>query len=103
VADLVPAEDIERIVGAHRDLTLHQALAVSAEQTVYILHSQACLDSGVDLRECRFSLALDNGIDLAEWEEDAPVVVDVVGAFEWTRLKPLRPSLWPLRKERDTK
>jgi len=70
---------------------------LSAEQTVYILHPQACLDSGIDLRNCRFSLALDNGIDLDEWTEDVALIVDVVGAFEQTRLKPLGPTLWPLR------
>jgi hypothetical protein len=32
------------------------------EQTVYILHSRECLTSGIDLRDCRFSLALDRQI-----------------------------------------
>lgn len=88
MSDLVPGEDIERIVGAKRDPQLHLARAVSAEQTVYILHSQECLDSGVDLRRCRYSLALDNGIREREWTEDVPLVVAVVGAFDQTRLAP---------------
>jgi hypothetical protein len=85
---LVPAEDIERIVGVKRHPTLHLARAVSAEQTVYILHSRECLDSGVDLRQCRYSLALDNGIRVSEWQQDVPCVVRVEGAFEQTRLAP---------------
>lgn len=89
MTNLVPTEDIERIVGARRDATMHQARAVSAEQTVYILHSQECLDRGRDLRQCPFSLALDNGIRTDEWVEDEPVVVIIEGAFEDTRLVPI--------------
>lgn len=85
---LVPAGDIERIVGVDRHDTLHYARAVSDEQTVYILHSRKCVDSGIDLRKCRFSLALDNGIRLAEWVEDEPCVVEIIGAFDTTRLAP---------------
>lgn len=89
MTDTVPTEDIERLVGAKRDANLHQARAVSAEQTVYILHSQKCLDSGIDLRGCRYSLALDNGIRQREWVEDEAVVVEVRGAFDQTRLVPV--------------
>lgn len=92
MTDTVPIEDIERIVGVPRAAKAHYARAVSAEQTVYILHSRECLDSGVDLRLCRFSLALDNGIDLAEWREDWPVRIEIVGAFERTRIRPLNPD-----------
>lgn len=83
MSDLVPAGDIERIVGVRRHPTEHYARAVSAEETIYILHSRECLDSGVDLRDCLFSLSLDGGIDLAEWAQDAPlrVVVDENGFF----------------------
>jgi len=73
MSDLVPADRIEAIVGAVRHPTDHIGRAVSAEETVYILHSQECRDSGVDLRECPYSLALDFGIDLGGWVEDAPV------------------------------
>lgn len=89
MTDLVPAEDIERIVGVQRHPTQHYARAVSAEQTVYILHSHECLASGIDLRECRYSLALDNGIRQDEWVEDQAVVVTVKGAFDQTRLVPI--------------
>jgi len=86
MTNLVPREDIERIVGIARDPEIHYARAVSAEQTVYILHSKRCLDSGIDLRQCQYSLALDRGIDEA-WAncQDVPVMV---GARE--RLVPLR-------------
>lgn len=78
-SDLVPTEEID---------AEHWARAVSAEQTVYVLHSRECLESGTDLRQCRFSLALDNGIRQDEWTEDRAVIVDVAGAFDQTRLTP---------------
>jgi hypothetical protein len=78
VSDLVPREDIERIVGAARHESKHYARAVSSEQTVYILHSHKCLDSGIDLRECEFSVALDRGIDVRHWREDVALVVEVL-------------------------
>ena len=80
MTDIVPAEDIERIVGIERHPYLHLGRAVSAEQTIYILHSRKCLDSSVGLRECAFSTALDNGIVVAEWRglEDRPVVLNRV-------------------------
>jgi hypothetical protein len=79
VTDLVPAADIERIVGAARHPTEHLGRAVSTEQTVYILHSQKCRDSGIDLRDCAFSVALDHGIDMSDWDgwEDQPVTLDI--------------------------
>lgn len=82
MSDLVPTDQIEALVGAPRHETQHLARAVSSEQTVYVLHSRQCLtDSrrfGRDLRDCPFSLALDNGIDTDEWvehEDDAVAVV----------------------------
>ena len=89
MTDLVPAEDIERIVGAKRHPSRHLARAVSAEQRVYILHSQKCLDSGIDLRACPYALALDNGIRLSEWHEDEAFYVEIVGAFDQARLSPV--------------
>lgn len=81
MSELVPAADIERIVGIARHRTVHMGRAVSAEETVYILHSKTCLDSGVDLRECRFSVALDEGIRPVSWEgyQDIPVALGVWG------------------------
>lgn len=79
MSSIVPADSIEQIVGVKRDRFAHHGRAVSAEQTVYILHSQRCKDSGADLRECSFSLALDLGIDPQHWNsyEDLPVVLAV--------------------------
>lgn len=77
MTDLVPAEDIERIVGVERHSTEHWGRAVSAEGRVYILHSRECLDSGRDLRECPYSLALDNGIDPFDWTENEDVPVSL--------------------------
>lgn len=88
MTDIVPTEDIERIVGVERHATEHWARAVSAEKCVYILHSHECLNSGVDLRECRFSRALDNGIRVSEWVEDEALPVAITGAFNTTRLVP---------------
>lgn len=79
MSEIVPATLVEEIVGVKRHITRHYARAVSAEQTVYILHSQECLDSGIDLRDCRFSVALDRGIEEDDWfdVEDQPVVVRI--------------------------
>lgn len=83
MSDLVPPDKIEQIVGARRHRTAHIVRAVSSEQTVYILHSQECLNDcfirGVDLRHCRFSLALDRGIEPERWVglEDRPFVAGV--------------------------
>lgn len=70
VSALVPADEIEQIVGVERHQSTHYGRAVSAEQVVYILHSHHCRDSTLDLRDCLYSLALDRGIDLDRWIED---------------------------------
>lgn len=67
MSELVPADEIERIVGARRHEHQHLGRAVSSEQTVYVLHSQRCKDSTTDLRDCEWSQALDRGIDLRDW------------------------------------
>lgn len=87
MSDLVPAEDIEAIVGQERHKVCHYGRAVSAEETLYILHSHDCKDSGIDLRECEYSTAQDNGIDPARWQgfEDEAVVLYI----EDGRLRPL--------------
>lgn len=88
MSELVNAGEVERVVGVPRHPTYHIARAVSAEQTVYVLHSQQCLDSGIDLRMCPFSLALDNGIRLHEWTEDKPLPVAIRCSIEGERLVP---------------
>lgn len=62
MSDLVPTEDIERIVGIERHPTDHYGRLVSSEAVTYILHSQQCKDSTPDLRDCPYSRALDRGI-----------------------------------------
>lgn len=91
MTEIVPADVIERLVGWRRHNRAHIGRAVSTEEVVYILHSAACRDSGIDLRDCRFSLALDEGIDLNRWAgyEDRPVVL---GVWE-SKLVPLRAPL----------
>lgn len=63
MSELVDPASIEQIVGVTRHATEHYGRAVSAEQTVYILHSQQCKDSSIDLRQCPYSIALDRGIE----------------------------------------
>ncbi|WP_449279112.1 hypothetical protein [Leucobacter sp. GX24907] len=83
----VPADRIENIVGQRRHKKVHYGRAVSAEQTVYILHSHECREANPDLRECDYSEALDEGIDVTEWQgfEDEAVVLYI----EDGRLLPL--------------
>jgi hypothetical protein len=75
MSDLVPAAQIEGIVGVARHPIEHWGRAVSADRRVFILHSMQCRDSGRDLRYCPYSLALDEGIDAEDWAgwEDRPV------------------------------
>ena len=89
MSDLVDPSSIEEIVGVKRHIRRHYARAVSSTQTFYILHSQRCLDNRIDLRECRFSLALDRGgVDLGVWDDlqDRPFVL---GLDQQERLVPL--------------
>ena len=51
--------EIERIVGARRRPHTHIGQLVTAEDTVYILHSADCLTKHPDLRDCPYSRALD--------------------------------------------
>ncbi len=93
MTNLVPPAEIEGIVGVPRHATEHWARAVSAEQQVYVLHSAQCRDSGIDLRCCAFSIALDRGIDLGDWDgvEDTavPVMIGDDGLLfpDWTRME----------------
>lgn len=90
MSEMEPAETIEATVGAPRDPWLHFGRAVSAEQRVYVLHSDECREIYADLRDCPFSKALDRGIDVEEWEgfEDVPVRLRVSAAS--MRLMPER-------------
>ena len=74
----VDRDKIESIVGAQRHTRAHWARAVSKEQTVYVLHSHNCLEDYEDLRDCPYSLALDNGINVDDWIQDKPTIVTIV-------------------------
>ncbi|TDO18154.1 hypothetical protein EV580_1337 [Mycobacterium sp. BK086] len=52
---------------------------VTADQKIYILHSRECFESGLDLRECLFSQALDNGVERDSWanHENIPVALGI--------------------------
>lgn len=67
MSELVPTHRIADIVGVARHGELHYGRAVSAQQTVFILHSRDCIDSGIDLRACPFSIAMDRGIPMRAW------------------------------------
>lgn len=79
MADLVSPDEIEQIVGAKRSYIKHLGCAVSTEQKVYVLHSSVCCNTFLDLRDCRFSIALDRGILPAEWNDhqDIPVLLGI--------------------------
>lgn len=98
---LVPAEDIETIVGQERHKVCHYGRAVTAEQTLYILHSHACKDLGADLRGCEYSIALDRGIDMARWwgfeDEAVALYIDQPGTGN---LRPLGKRRAPQRIQR---
>lgn len=73
-----PAE-IENIVGAKRHPTKHLGRLDSDTGTIYILHSAQCVKTFPDLRDCRYSHALERS--LWPWREDArdrPVVLAIV-------------------------
>lgn len=84
MSDRVDSAIIQNIVGHPRHPFLHYGRAISEEELVYILHSQACLESMPDFRDCSYSLALDKGIDLSDWIFDQPLPLTI----KWGRLVP---------------
>lgn len=86
MAELVDPLEIETLVGARRHESEHWGRASSEDEIVYILHSKNCLNSGIDLRACLFSIALYRGIIeppscWAAWEQnqDKPVLLRISG------------------------
>lgn len=73
MSNLVPEDEIEVIVGHARDEFEHWGRMVPDGETeggtFYILHSRRCKESGIDLRLCEFSLALDQGFDPADFAD----------------------------------
>lgn len=80
MSTLVDTDVIEQIVGRPRHQSIHYGKAVTGEKTIHVLHSQACLDYSKDLRQCRYSQALDNGIDQTAWArwQNKPVILCVI-------------------------
>ena len=79
MSTIVSPSSIEKIVGVKRHGQEHYGRADSASETMYVLHSQRCLDSGIDLRECCFSVAMDSGIEPQVWDDlqDRPIILGV--------------------------
>lgn len=79
MTDLVPSDEIEIIVGTDRDEFVHYGIADFESRRVFILHSWACLDRAIDLRDCEFSLALGEGINEDAWKgfENKTVVLAI--------------------------
>lgn len=75
MSNLVDPSSIERIVGLNRHPTVHLGRVVTAEDTVYIMHSEACVVDTPDLRDCPYSIALDKGVDVDRWDRDVPAVL----------------------------
>lgn len=77
MSELVDPSEIEGIVGVQRHPTEHWGRLVSAEEMVYILHSAECVDSGIDLRDCPYAIAADDGVDLEQWGQDVAVRLNI--------------------------
>lgn len=80
MTDLVDPAEIETLVGAPRHDTLHLGRLDTTRQAVFILHSAECRATIDDLRHCRFSIALDEGIDELLWRgwKNRPVTLAVL-------------------------
>jgi hypothetical protein len=97
MSELENPHEIESIVRAKRHPTKHLGRLVSDDETIYILHSAECVAAPADLRECRFSQALDRGAS-PRWEEfrDRAVTLGLgvrrEAPWELTGLVPLRPA-----------
>ena len=79
MTEVIRANFVESIVGVMRHETKHFGRAVSAEGVMYILHSCECVRTGIDPRECPYSVALDLGIDPLLWahQQDCVVVLAI--------------------------
>ncbi|UBH06459.1 hypothetical protein K8P10_001970 [Leucobacter sp. Psy1] len=81
MSELVPRSEIEQIVGANRHEVMHIGRLVRAERRVFVLHSEHCVKTHADLRECEHSRALDRRIRRRDWAglPDRPVALRIVG------------------------
>lgn len=83
MTERVPADQIEEIVGAPRQLGHHLGRLIGPEGggNLFILHSARCRDALADLRECHYSLILDHyGVSPCWWEgmRDRPVRLGIM-------------------------
>ena len=83
MSEVQDAAVVQAAVGAERREGEHLGRVVSAEERVYVLHSERCIESGIDVRKCAFSAALDRGLDEHVWRNhtDTPVVLAIGGAL----------------------
>ena len=88
MTDIVPSEDIESIVGTYRRRYSHIGYADYHTGTFYILHSEICKETCPDLRDCDYSIALDNnGVEVTALDqpkyimlsEGALIMIDLFG------------------------
>lgn len=79
MSDLVNPDEIEAIVGHAREEYAHWGRMSTVDKRFYILHSRRCKDSGIDLRQCPYSVALDQCFDPLDWEglEDRPMPLEL--------------------------
>ena len=77
MTDIVPADEIEEIVGLTRHPTRHYVRHDTESGIAWMLHSQECFNTGIDLRDCPHSHALTG----ADWVGmvDRPVEVTADG------------------------
>jgi len=59
MTELVDPKKIEKIFGVPRHEDYHLLLFKAG--TIYIMHSHECVNTGIDLRKCAYSVALDKG------------------------------------------
>lgn len=70
MSELVDPQQIEFIVGRDRHLTRHYGRLDPESGYMFILHSQHCVETQDDLRECIYSKALDKGMaPVSGWGE----------------------------------
>lgn len=67
----VDPQAIVKIFGRERDISMHLGRIELANGQLAIMHSQLCIDSGRDLLECPFTLAIPDFIP-EEWPETEP-------------------------------
>ena len=83
MSNKVDPNQIEEIVGTKRNRKAHIGKFVSEEDKVYIMHSRECVVAHEDLRQCKFSLAMDTGLPEKAWNKyaDKTVLLGIMKDF----------------------